>query len=153
MGECHHYLKHCIHEKNVLFLLNSAYCLNSLDDDFYSKCKSIIFQTNSLSILENEGFANLHPDILIDIISSTQFEAKEEKIWNSCVQWAENVIAKNIKFPKKNGQILGMKTECEKDADENENDDDAKENKLEQISEHYFYRKDGKELDMEWILK
>ena len=96
--ECHHYLQHCIHEKNVLFLLNSAYCLNSLDADLCAKCKKIIFGASVDSILQNEGFYSLHPDLLIEIISSNELEAKEEFIWESVIKWAQNVMAKKLKF-------------------------------------------------------
>eukprot|EP01083_Nonionella_stella_P073192 197713_1 len=129
--ECQYYLSHCINEQNVLFLLNSAYCLSSLDSSLYSKCRSMILQSNAYSILLNEGFNALHPDLMIDIISCDDFKAKEEDIWNACFKWAQNVIDKSLKFERKSKNILQrLHSETRntnhdiKDCD-NDNDDDT----------------------------
>lgn len=122
--ECRHYLEHCINSENVLFLLNSAYCLNTLNADLYRTCRRIIFECSAYSILSNQGFYGLHPDIIIDIISCDDFQAKETTIWSSSLKWAQNVRSKKLKFPRKNKRILnGFRSNQISDGDSDDVDD------------------------------
>ena len=163
--ECQYFLQHCINEKNVLFLLNSAYCLNSLDKKLYLKCRKIILSSNSYSILLNEGFYSLHPDLIIDIISTNDFKAKEENIWNSCLKWAQNVIKKSLKFPKKPKHVLQrLKTDNHNDDDNKENkendnkdddddDDEEEDDEFDLNGNNYYYKqRENEELNIEYIL-
>jgi len=119
--ECQYFLKHCINDSNVLFLLNSAYSLSSLDRTLYRKCRSIILQSSPMRLLNNEGFLTLHPNLIIDIIQSDDFKAKEEEIWNAIIKWAQHVHQKNVRFPRKRQRIL---KQLKAEEIENENDDD-----------------------------
>eukprot|EP01084_Bolivina_argentea_P168614 292373_1 len=168
--ECQYYLQHCINPENVLFLLNSAYCLSSLDLDLYGKCRKIILETtNSYSILSNEGFYSLHPELIIDIISTNDFKANEKVIWDACLKWAQNVIKKSLKFPKKNKNILkylrskltsniyynddGDDEKKFNDEDNDQNDDNDDIDDFDFNKNNYVYKRNNNEpLNIEYVL-
>merc|ERR1712154_221483 len=88
------------------FLLNSAYCLDSLSPALYAQCRRLILGADAHSLLRSEGFVSLHPDLIADLIADDAFQATEERIWSACTEWAQNVIRKKLRFPKKRPSVL-----------------------------------------------
>eukprot|EP01084_Bolivina_argentea_P087363 157792_1 len=88
-----------INKDNVLHILHEAYRTNYLNIRLYKQCMSVITKNSTQIISEsNDAFLSIHPYLLEHILQCDFFHAKEEDIWNACLNWAKTIHNKKLQF-------------------------------------------------------
>jgi len=113
--QCMKYLHESLSVDNVLSLLNSLYQNHRLTSRYFNRCELIILK-NAATIIGQNSFKELHPDIMVYLLSHNCFNVKEEDIFTKCVEWSNNCIRKygsGFTFTQPNNEqlpILDMNT-------------------------------------------